>query len=192
MIKGIIFDCFGVLTTDGWLPFKAEHFGHDPELLEQATSLNQQVDSGLLSYYDGVVAVAKLSGMPESTVHAALEANVPNTQLFDYMRGLKADYKLGLLSNAGANWLDKLFGAERTALFDAIALSYETGVIKPSPRAYEIIADRLGLLPEECVLIDDQERFCTGAKENGMQAVWYKNFDQAKAELEAMLANSKN
>src|SRR5690348_2888052 len=62
MIKAIVFDCFGVLTSDGWLPFKKKYFGHDSALTEEATSLNKQVDAGLISYDDFVPAVAKLAG----------------------------------------------------------------------------------------------------------------------------------
>ena len=38
-IKGIIFDCFGVLATDGWLPFKNKYFKEKPALFRKATEL---------------------------------------------------------------------------------------------------------------------------------------------------------
>jgi len=189
MIKAIIFDCFGVLAGDGWLPFKREHFGHNPELFEQAGDLNKQVDAGLADYDEFIAKVAKLAHVPEQEARTQIEDNPPHRQLFAYIATeLKPSYKIGMLSNAGANWLSELFSAEQIALFDAFALSYETGVVKPEPRAYHIIAERLGIKPDECVLVDDQARYCVAARDAGMQAIEFKSFEQLRADLEKILA----
>jgi HAD superfamily hydrolase (TIGR01509 family) len=84
--------------------------------------------------------------------------------------------------------LPTLFTSEQIKLFDAVALSFETGVIKPDERAYEIIAERLAVVPAECVFIDDQERFVTAAKEVGMEAIHFQSFEQMQADLEKILA----
>jgi HAD superfamily hydrolase (TIGR01509 family) len=189
MIKAIIFDCFGVLTSEGWLPFKAERFGDDVGLHQQATELNRQADAGLITHEEFVKSVATLAGIPETELNAALNMNVPNQPLFTYIaEKLKPDYKLGLLSNAATNWLEELFTGKQIELFDAISLSYEEGVPKPHPAAYEKIAGQLGIGLEECVFIDDQERHCRGAREAGMRAILYKDFEQMKSELERILA----
>lgn len=189
MIKAVIFDCFGVLVGDGWLPFKRKYFGNDPDLLDQATNLNRQVDAGLMSYEDFIKSVAELSGQPYFEVKREIERNPPQEEVFEYMATkLKPNYKIGMLSNAGANFLSTLFTPEHLELFDAVALSYETGIIKPDERAYQIIADRLAVEPEECVFIDDQERFVTAARDFGMQAVHYRDYVQAIADLEYILA----
>lgn len=191
MVKAIIFDCFGVLTSDGWLPFKRKYFGHDKNLENQATDLNKQVDSGHADYNEFLEKVAELAHVPAKEARRAIEDNVADEELFAYIRKeLKPRYKLGLLSNAGDNWLDELFSPEQVALFDAAALSYETGVVKPGKQAYAVIAERLGVQPEECVFIDDQERYCTAAREFGMQAVWYRGFEQMKQDLEPLLRQS--
>jgi HAD superfamily hydrolase (TIGR01509 family) len=192
-IQAIVFDCFGVLTSDGWLPFKKKHFGGNKSLEEQATDLNKQVDSGLADYNDFLGKVAELAHIGREAARRAIESNVPDDELFDYIRAeLKPYYKIGLLSNAGGNWLAELFKPEQVALFDAAALSYETGHVKPHEQAYATIAERLGVAVEECVLIDDQERYCTAAREVGMQAVWYRDFEQMKRDLEKILSNTKD
>lgn len=189
MIKAIVFDCFGVLAGDGWLPFKRKHFGHDPELFERAGDLNKLVDSGLADYDEFVRDVARMANVPEAEARQQIEANPPNTELFDYIASeLKPHYKIGLLSNAAANWLPELFTEGQNALFDAVALSYEMGVIKPQPEAYYTIAERLGVETAECVLVDDQERYCTSAREAGMQVVIFRSFEQCKSDLEKIIA----
>ena len=73
-------------------------------------------------------------------------------------------------------------------MFSAMAFSYEIGTTKPDPKSYEVIADKLGVNPDEVVFIDDQPRYCEGAEAFGMKAVVYKNFPQMKAELEALIS----
>lgn len=188
MIKAIVFDCFGVLTSDGWLPFAEKYFGNSPILKKEAHILNRQVDSGLLDYDSFVHSVAKLAAVDVALAYKDIEDNVANLPLFEYVAELKKQYKLGILSNAGADWLNELFKPEQIALFDATALSFELGVTKPHPKAYHVICDRLGVLPEEAVFIDDIERYVTGAKDIGMQGVWYKNLQQLKDELTIVLS----
>ncbi len=191
MISAIVFDCFGVLMTDAWLPFKAKAFGHDPELLLEATNLMRQSDAGMISHDDFITSIAKLASMPASQAKKAIANNVANEPLFLYIQELKKDHKIGLLSNAADNWLDHMFTPEQIKVFDAVALSYEMRHVKPDPRAYEIIAERLGVEVGECVFVDDQERYCTGAREAGMKAIWYKNdVDQMRIELDKLQLSS--
>lgn len=184
MIKAIIFDCFGVLTTDGWLPLRNQQFGHNPDLLEQARELNRQVDAGAITYGAFITAIARLSHLSEQTVRTQIESNVPNNALFDLIRlKLKPHYKIGLLSNAADNWLPSLFTSDQIKLIDATAFSYELGLIKPQPEAYQAIAQRLGLAASDCLFVDDQSRYCTGAVTAGMQALHYSDLDQLTSDL---------
>ncbi len=188
MIRAIIFDCYGVLTTDGWWPFKKKHFGHDPNLEQQASDLNRQADAGLTTHANLVQTLAKWAHITPEEVWNAIHSNVADDELFGYIQEhLKPHFKIGLLSNTGANRLPELFTPEQINLFEATSLSYDTGYVKPDPRAYETIAARLDVLPEECIFVDDQERFCTAARGEGMQAIVYKNYEQFVPELEAAL-----
>lgn len=191
MVQAIIFDCFGVLTSDGWIPFKKRHFGHDPTLERQATDLNKQANAGFIDTTAFISGIAELAGVSTAEVRRALESNVADTELFEYIGSrLKPSYKLGMLSNAGGNMLNDLFTLEQIALFDEIALSYETGHVKPEVRAYEQLAERLGVAPADCIFVDDQQRHCSGAQEAGMRAIVYRDFEQFKAELEPLLSGN--
>jgi len=190
MIKAIIFDCFGVLCTDGWLPLRDKYFGSDPQLLEQATLLNKSVDAGHSTYREFIAGIAEMAHMSEKEARAQIENNVPDEALFHFIKTeLKPNYKIGMLSNAGDNWLDEIFLPEQVALFDATSLSYATGVIKPDLRAYQEVADKLGVATHECVFIDDQIRYCDGARDAGMKAVYYTGLESLKNELSFALSN---
>ena len=188
MIKAVIFDCFGVLATDGWLPFRDAHFGDKPDLLEQARAYNVRVDSGLMSYQEFMKWLADTTEVPFTDVRHMIEGNVPNEQLFAYIRDyLAPTYQIGLLSNAGANWLDRMFEPWQVDLLDATVLSCDLGVTKPHPLMYETIAVKLGVLPEEAVFIDDQPWYVEGAKAAGMQGIHYQDAEQTIAELKGVL-----
>lgn len=188
MIKAIIFDCFGVLASDGWLPYKARYFADNPELEIEVTLLNKDADAGKISYDTFVDKVAQLANLPEKTARQQIENNIPDEKLFAYIRTLKPKFKVGMLSNASDNWLDKIFTEEQVALFDQISLSCDTGVIKPDADAYKLILQKLGINPDEAVFVDDQPKYVDGAKQVGLHTILYANFEQCKQDLEKLVA----
>ncbi|HUY85075.1 MAG TPA: HAD family phosphatase [Candidatus Dormibacteraeota bacterium] len=187
MVKAVIFDCFGVLATEAWLSFKAKYFGRDSELFGQATEISWQADRGLISYDDFIQAIARLARITPAETLRAIRRNVPDEELFAYIKELKPDYKLGLLSNVADNYLHQIFTKEHLALFDALVLSYRNGFIKPQPEAFINAAKELEVGVEECVFIDDQERNVNGAREAGMRAILYHDAAQLRKELGASL-----
>ena len=191
MIKAIIFDCFGVLTTESFYAFQDEYLKDSDKKREEANKAMDAVNAGLSSHSVFIKKLAAISEMSEEKVEHFLSNNQPNKPLFDYIRlQLKPKYKIGLLSNAGDNWLEELFGKEDLKLFDDTVLSFEHGVIKPSKGIFFLSAKRLEANPENCVFIDDRQKHIDGAKDSGMKGVRYKDFEQMKAELERLLADS--
>ncbi|HSX43150.1 MAG TPA: HAD family phosphatase [Candidatus Saccharimonadales bacterium] len=187
MIRAVVFDCFGVLASDGWLPYKARHFGDDPERMEQATELNRQVDAGIISFNDFMRSIADMAGLSEAEARQQIENNIPDEDVFAIIARLKPRYKIGLLSNAGDNWLNDIFTPEQVAQFDAVALSYDMGHSKPEFVAYQTIARRLDVVPEECIFIDDQPRYVAGAEAAGMHGILYTDAEHLQTELTRLM-----
>ena len=188
MIKAIIFDCFGVLTSDGWLPFKEKYFKDSPEKYDEATRLNALANGSKISYSDFLAQVSSLAGVTPEQLSNEMHRSVANTPIFSLLNDLKQHYKIGFLSNVSGDWLPDLFSEEQLASFDAMTLSSRIGFVKPDPMAYEIAAQELSLEPDECVFIDDQQRFVDGAKRVGMQAIHYQTQEQLEKDLEELLA----
>jgi len=187
MIKAIIFDCFGVLTTEGWQEFKQTYF-IDPAKLNEANKLNYLADQGKMNHDELIPLIADLAQIPVSQARDEIDDYQPNKLLFEYIRkDLKKDYKIGMLSNVSDDWIVKMFSPEQVTLFDNIALSFNIGHAKPEPEAYKFAADKLGVNPDQCVFIDDRSYFVAVAKTLGMQGIEYKNFEQMKLELETIL-----
>lgn len=188
MIRAVIFDCFGVLTTDGWLAVKERYFAADGQASLQASLLNRQADTGQIKQADYLRELAQLAGVSEQTILDLNSRHSPNDQLFSYIRhNLKNYYRIGLLSNASADWLDELFAPWQVELFEAKTFSFELGVVKPHHLMYETIAAKLDIPISQCLMIDDRENFCLGARDAGMQAIQFKSNPQTITAIEEVL-----
>lgn len=187
MIRAVIFDCFGVLVSEGWTQFRAKHFGHDKELLQQANDLMQAISTGHLATEDFFRIIEEMTVVQRSELEEVFYRNKPDDELFSWIRSHKKDYKIGVLSNIQNGRLQEMFSEEQLAVFDALALSGEMGVSKPDPRAFTIAAKRLGLAPEECVFVDDQQNYVEAARDVGMRALQYRTFGEFKIEIGKVL-----
>lgn len=187
MIQAIIFDCFGVLTTDNWRAFiDGLPEGID---IQQARSLNKAVDAGIITHDEFAAGVKDITGQTPPSIEKMLQQDiVKNNQLLAYIKELKSSYKIGLLSNISSNWIrDAFLTTEEQALFDDMIFSHEVGMTKPDPRIFELACEHLGVEPASAVMVDDIDVYCDAARELGMPAVTYENFGQFQTDLEAVL-----
>lgn len=183
MIKAIIFDCFGVLTTDGWEPYCRHYFSAQKDKLKRAKNYEKELNLGHIRYDEFLQSVASLAEVSVYEAKRFIDDNTKNKQLFSLIRSLKTNYKIGLLSNAGANWLEELFNTDEISLFDDIVLSCEVGLTKPDIKIYQLCVSRLGIEPAESILIDNSARYCEGAKKAGLKALQYESYDDLIAQL---------
>ncbi len=90
----------------------------------------------------------------------------------------------GLLSNADGLWAPP---QEWDGLFDAVVISGEVGMAKPSAEIYELTAERLGLPVGECVFVDDLAINVRGAAAAGMVGVHHTSVSATVGELGVLL-----
>lgn len=187
MIRGIIFDCFGVLYG-GSLSALLDMC--PPERRIELRDLNKQSDYGFISGDDYVEGLSRVLDKPRSEIENILHAkHIRNQALIDYTQSLRPQYKIGLLSNVSSGTMDYLFPSEQRAeLFDAVVLSYEENLAKPNPAVFELMAQRLGLAPGECVMVDDLAENCEGAEVAGMESIQHVRNDLTEQQLAEILA----
>ncbi|MFZ2125956.1 MAG: HAD family phosphatase [Candidatus Microsaccharimonas sp.] len=186
MIKAIVFDCFGVLAQEGWHPFRDKYLASDPAKLQQARDLLKASGNGFISHQDFIEGLAELVGMSFEDTRRHVENNPPNEELLDFIKDELNDYKIGMLSNVSGNRLDQLLTPEQLQLFDVICLSYDMGVSKPNKEAYEIVIEKLGVKPEECIFTDDVPEFCEGAEKVGMRPILFTTTAEFIKDLRAL------
>lgn len=189
MLKAVIFDCFGVLATDGWLHYCETHL-QNPVERSYARELLGEHDRGFISLEEFALKASQLTNTSKEDLMEVLSThNTKNKNLLTYISKLKKrGYKIGLLSNVGEDWLDHFLTKSERDLFDDILLSYKVGLTKPDPLIYQMSADNMGLITQECVFIDDRMVCIDGAITSGMQGIMYEDFLQLESDLDRLLA----
>lgn len=186
--KAIIMD-FGGIFTKGSLRAAlraiAERNGADPQaLLEKSRDPWDEAKVG----DDGPFwkVCTDIVGIDDAVFFDQFLASFTfDTAVLEYMRELKPQVRLALLSNNVRRWFDAY--REKYALdgvFDPLVTSYEAGVAKPDPAVYEVVLERLDLPPGDCLFVDDSEKNLQAALELGMHVHHYTTLDALKNVLE--------
>jgi len=187
MIKGVVFDCFGVLYGGS---FSVLLDMCPAENQQELINLNKENDYGYIAADDYAVGVASLIGRTTEEVKSIFaQKHVRNQRMFEYVKELRIrGFKTALLTNAGRDMPGALFSAqELNGMFDAYLISSQMRLVKPHPGAFLFIAEKLGLTTGECVMVDDTEANIEGADAAGMPGVWFTNTDATIQQIEARL-----
>ena len=108
-----------------------------------------------------------------------LELYPENLKVVNLINNLKDKRILvGLLSNTVPSHAAINYQAGRLEKFDFTILSCHVGLRKPEEEIYEkalLITKSYGVIPSECVYIDDVEAYLEPAKKLGMQVIYFRN-----------------
>jgi putative hydrolase of the HAD superfamily len=190
MIKAIIFDCFGVFIGNPYKIRADELDRTNPEKGKLLHDINRASDRGFLNREETAQQMAELIGITAEQFLAEQEkGEVRNEDLVQFVKTLRPQFKLAMLSNISSRErLDMRFEpGQLDELFDVVVASGDEGYIKPEPEIFEIALHRLGVQPEECVMIDDIIEYCQGAEAVGIHAIQYLNFQQCVTDLNSLI-----
>ena len=198
-IRAVIFDIGGVLEIDpasDWLERWAGRLGLNwpDDMTARLEPISRAGNIGTITLAQAQQQIAAALGLDAAQLARFMEdlwteyLGTLNTELARYFGALRPRYKTGILSNSfvGARERERdAYGFED--LCDVVVYSHEEGLEKSDPRFYRIAADRLGVHPDEAILVDDHEICVQGARDVGMAAVLFCDNEQAIANLEAYL-----
>jgi putative hydrolase of the HAD superfamily len=107
--------------------------------------------------------------------------------LFDWFAAQRPQFRTGIVSNSGpgAREAERCWGFED--ITDDIVYSHEVGLLKPDPRIFALAAERLGVLPEEVVFLDDVEANVDAARASGWHAVLHRSTPESIREMERLV-----
>jgi FMN phosphatase YigB (HAD superfamily) len=173
-LKLIAFDLFGVIITDGHL---VTH-GLMP-LLPPGTS-KADVKPFYDAYTGGQISEAAFWLGINLTVESAIRNRFLNEfeldeDLAKVTYALSKRYRLGILSNLGAEWGEIL--EERFAFRERFApriISGEVQCQKPEPQIFEVLIKASGVQGAEIAFIDDRRENLEVAKQFGMATIHYQ------------------
>lgn len=106
-------------------------------------------------------------------------------EILDQLR--KNNYLICALSN----WSAETFPYARDRFpflqwFETIVLSGEEKIIKPDPRVFHILLQRIHRQASDCIYIDDTEANFQAARELGFAAIHFKSPPQLRSELQRL------
>lgn len=190
-IKAIGFDYGGVVGIHkSVMPEIAEVVGVSLEDLKTIYfQHNQLANTGGLSYPELWDKVLELLNKSEfvSQVHDLLkiydtpDLNPEVVQLISELRS--HNYLLGLLSNNTKENAINMRNEGIDQMFDTFLISAEIGYQKPTKEAYDVLFQNLGVMPNECVYIDDSPNSLKLADDIGFTPILFENATQLRGDL---------
>ncbi len=199
MIKAIIFDFGRVISAQKPMSLFR---GYEEELGIQPGTLNP-IMFGSQAWQDTLLGRKTLAQFwhaigPQLNLHTA-EAierfsqryhadEAINAGVLDLIRRLRRQgrHKLAVLSNAPPNLAQWLADWEILDLFDVVFCSGDEGVVKPTPAAFEITLERLGVAPEQAVFIDDTLGHVKAAQSLGIHGILFTSAEDLVDQLDAL------
>jgi putative hydrolase of the HAD superfamily len=141
------------------------------------------------SFEEGFAARLRAHGAdaPSAGLLMRLQAAMrPDRDMIDLVSSVRADgYRVGLLSNSLGDHC--YAGFDLAAMFDAVVISAEIGARKPSRVAYRVACERLGVQPDETVMVDDLEQNIVAAQRLGLAGVVHRDATATARELADLL-----
>lgn len=186
MIKGVIFDLDGVLVSTDELHYQAwkkladelgiTQFGREDNkrqrgvsrmaslevVLEKDTRCYTQAEKAVLAERKNRYYVAALETL-------TADALLPGAK--DTLRWLRVK---GILTAVGSASKNAPLILEKTGilpLFDKISCGLDTTKSKPDPEVFLVAAHKLGLKPEECLVVEDSQAGIDAAAAGGMKSL---------------------
>jgi epoxide hydrolase-like predicted phosphatase len=168
-----VFACFAAFCTAEGLPADAVTtlFRADPAARELLTGL----EVGTLPAAEFDARLGRLLGVGPDRLGRRLFAGVAPDPVM--RRAVRAARRQGVRTALVSNsWGDGGYDRhEFDDLFDAVVISGELGVRKPSPEIYRYALDAVGLPGGRCVFVDDLPGNLSPARDLGMATVVHRD-----------------
>lgn len=190
MKKTIIFDYTGILTEESNMSKigekLAKKYNANVEqfliLLKENWKKARINEMSSILFWENLAAYLKINS--KQFRKEFIDFFKLDKKALEFIKKLKASYKLGLLSNQLEDWLEEdIVKYKLSKVFDVIVTSYQVKKAKPEIEIYNVILKKLEVSASECIFIDDLERNLIPAKELGMQVVLFKDLVQLKKDL---------
>ncbi len=190
MITTIIFDFAGVLTEENFMPVLARGLKSNHNINEAVfrTRFKEHEDSYMVGKVDSNFFwenTCKDFDIPyEDFVHTFISSYKWNEEMLSFVKKLKENYKIVLLSDNFDILSEKLRADKNlTDLFSQIYFSNEIQKAKKHRDSFEYVLTEISERAENCVFTDDKEKNLVHAEALGMKTIHFKNVEGFKQAL---------
>ena len=195
MIKAVTFDLDGVYFPDGKQQFLAgleHHYGVTEDdakrVFFNSDEMNQQYKRGRMTddeFFTWAANEWHIQASPAELIELLIAGYTVDARVRETVKAVRRlGVKTCICTNnfpARIDGLQKKFGFLDD--FDVKVLSYEVGCIKPTREIFEALVALSAVQPSEIMYADDSPEAIESARQVGLQALVYEDFDSFQAEL---------
>lgn len=199
MIKNVVFDIGMVLVDFNWrgvmenLQFTQEEIDRIGDVV--LGELWNELDRGVIPEEEVLVQMKEQLPGLEEKFDLFWKYLFDTIEIFPYsvewVKSMKdKGYRTFLLSNFPTDFYlnSEKYYFDFMPYIDGKIISSFVKLIKPDPAIYKLLLETYGLKAEETVFFDDREGNIEGAKSVGIQGIVFKDYEEAKAAFEAVVA----
>lgn len=185
MIKGLIIDYGGILgyTSKGIYSAIAEQVNYNEnqvkEKIKEYVYQSQRNEINEKEFWENIMNV--MGEVNIEQIKKNFREKTLEPILIQCIKEL-CGYKKAQMSNFSSAYQGRCLEIDK--LFDVNIRSNEVGSRKPEEKIYLITLEKLGLKPEECLIIDDQKQNLKTAQKLGMNTILYTNSEELIKRLE--------
>lgn len=187
MIKNVIFDFFGVISSEVAPIWFEKRFN-----LEDAKRLKEEymspADRGEITSETLFDNLSSLSGEAAEKIRSDFfNLAIIDKNIVSLIASLSKKYKIVLLSNAEYDFIDEIMRRDNLyGLFDYTVISGKEKIAKPDTAIFKLALSRSGAIAEESVFIDDNPKNTDAARSVGINAIVFDGVENLIRELEKL------
>lgn len=180
MMKVVLFDYFGVLSSNSYWQFVSENVENEEHFAELA----DQVNTGEINWDEFIEVVARDSLHRPEAVRAMYKSEQIDPRVVKIVNAVSKHQQTGLLTNAHHDFIEPILDKTGLShLFNYVFVSSKIGFIKPSPQIFEHVIAACECDPEDILFIDDSPSNTAGAERSGLATILFTDPAQLEREL---------
>lgn len=195
-IKAVCFDFGGVIELyppGKILTFVAELFNIPADDYKQEyfkhNHLTNVQNQKLEDIFIKAASTFKTNNTTEKEARQAIQERMANkylnTELLSWFSILRQrGFKVGILSNATSSVKEEWEIKGIYDMVDAVIISGEIGFQKPDKEAFDVLFEKLNVLPQETIFVDDARKSLEKAEEIGYHPILFTDNEQLKKDLQ--------
>jgi putative hydrolase of the HAD superfamily len=193
VLTSSLFDSFSAFCAEAGLPHDdaARSLAEDP-LAAAGLAAFERGEGSHADFESALAASLSARNAPVSVNPAGLVGRLtaglrPDPEMLALVERTRKLVPVALVSNSFG--LEMYDGYDLQRRFDALILSSDVGVRKPSRAIYRRAAERVAVAPEACVMVDDLEINVAGARRAGLRGILHRTAAETASQLAEALGD---